>query len=572
MKKSFPKKFMVFALICSLVFTVIACSGSKNNEESSPSSSSASPSASTPAESSAAASETPSGDEPGWKSDTSPIKFDWYLNFAWFPNKWGVDPTSQYVTKKTGVDINFIVPAGNENEKLNSMIASGDLPDFITLGWWEEGVKKMVEGGLVEPLNKLAEEYDPYFFKVTDPAKLSWYTQPDGNVYGYPNASSSPKDFKTYSDNFLSNQTFVVRKDIYEAIGKPDMRTPEGFLNALKLAKEKFPEVNGQPLIPIGFHEFGDPGNYSFMDYGQDSSILANFLAIPREKDGKLYDRTSDPEFQKWLKVFRSANEDGLMAKDVFIDKRAQMEEKIAQGRYFAMLYQRTDFAAQQNVLFANDPNSVYIAIDGPANSSLAAPTLAGPGISGWTVTLISKKVKDKARAVKFLSYLISEEGQKDLYLGEKGVSYDTIDGKDQFLPEALNLMNTDRSAFDKKYGSSYTFWMLMDTNMNLQWAPPSVEPAKQLEDWTKGKLTSFSQYDLITPPATSQEGIDAQKISNLWGKALTKMLLAKSDEELDKIYADFIAQRDKTGYTAIEAYRQKKYEENVAKLQKFLE
>lgn len=43
-------------------------------------------------------------DQPGWEVDTSPITFDWYINFAWFPNKWGEDITSQYVTKKTGVN------------------------------------------------------------------------------------------------------------------------------------------------------------------------------------------------------------------------------------------------------------------------------------------------------------------------------------------------------------------------------------------------------------------------------------------------------------------------------------
>ncbi|WP_233567180.1 type 2 periplasmic-binding domain-containing protein [Cohnella endophytica] len=565
------RKWLAFAVIASLMITIVACSGSKNEPESSGTSSSTPSASSEPSESAENASASPSADEPGWKADTSPITFDWYLNFAWFPNKWGVDPTSQYVTKKTGVNINFIVPAGNENEKLNALIASNQLPDFITLGWWEDNVKKMVEGGLVESLTDLADQYDPYFFKVADPAKLSWYAQPDGKTYVYPNASSSPKDFQTYGTQFTSNQTFAVRKDIYEAIGKPDMRTPEGFLNALKLAKEKFPEVNGQPLIPIGFHEFGDSGNYSFVDMSQDSSYLSSFLALPREKDGKLYDRTTDPEFVKWLKVFRQANQDGLIAKDVFVDKRAQMEEKIAQGRYFAMLYQRTDFAAQQNVLFANDPNSVYIAVEGPANANMDAPTLAGPAISGWTVTLISKKVKDKERAIKFLSYLISEEGQKDLYLGEKGVSYDTIDGKDQFLPEAKTLMDTDRSAFDKKYGSSYTFWMLMDTNMNLQWAPPAVEPFKQLEDWTKGKTKSYSEFDLLNPPATSKEGINLTKISNEWGKVLPKLLLSKSDADFDQILSDFVAKRDKMGYADVQAYRQNLYEANVKKLAEFM-
>ncbi|WP_372662710.1 ABC transporter substrate-binding protein [Cohnella sp.] len=562
------KKWLSLAIIAALMVTIVAaCSGNNNEPAASIQSASSEPPA---ASASASASEQPVAEE-GWKADTSPIKFDWYLNFAWFPNKWGVDPTSQYITKKTGVELEFIVPAGNENDKLNAMIASGDLPDFITLGWWEEGVKKMVEGGLVESLTDLANEYDPYFFKVADPAKLSWYAQPDGKTYVYPNASSSPKDFQKFGTEFASNQTFAVRKDMYEAIGSPDMRTPEGFLNALKLAKEKFPEVNGQPLIPIGFHEFGDIGNYSFIDYQQDSSYLANFLALPREKDGKLYDRSTDPEFVKWLKVFRQANQDGLISKDVFVDKRAQMEEKISQGRYFAMLYQRTDFAAQQNVLFANDPNSVYIAVDGPANAQMDPPTLAGPAISGWTVTLISKKVKDKARAIKFLSYLISEEGQKDMYLGEKGVSYDTIDGKDQFKPEVLELMNKDRSAFDKQYGSSHTFWMLMDTNMNLQWAPPSVAPFKQLEDWTKGKTTSFSQYDLINPPANSKEGINATKIANEWGKILPKLLLSKSDADFDKTFNEFIEKRDKTGFADLMAYRQKMYEENVKKLAEFM-
>lgn len=564
------RKWLASAILASLMLSIVACSGNNNDNKQAESASAPPASSSAPAETTAA-SASPSEDEPGWKSDTSPITFDWYLNFAWFPNKWGVDPTSQYVTKKTGVNINFIVPAGNENEKLNAMIASNDLPDFITLGWWEENVKKMVEGGLVESLSDLAKEYDPYFFKVADPAKLSWYAQPDGKTYVYPNSSSSPKDFEKYGTQFTSNQTFVVRKDIYEAIGSPDMRTPEGFLNALKAAKEKFPEINGQPIIPIGFHEFGDSGNYSFIDMAQDSSYLSSFLALPREKDGKLYDRLTDPEFVKWLKVFRQANQDGLISKDVFVDKRAQMEEKIAQGRYFAMLYQRTDFAAQQNVLFANDPNSVYIAVDGPANANMDAPTLAGPGISGWTVTLISKKVKDKERAIKFLSYLISEEGQRDLYLGEKGVSYDTIDGKDQFLPEAKQLMDTDRSAFDKKYGSSFTFWMQQDTNMILQWQPPAVEPFKQLEDWTKGKTKSYSEFDLINPPATSKEGINLTKIANEWGQALPKLLLSKSDADFDAVFNDYVAKREKLGYADIQAYRQNLYEANLKKLAEFM-
>lgn len=550
------RKMMMLLMAVIMVLSLAACGSGKTGTEGEKN-----PNVDKPKEEAAKPAVTPSADEPGWKSDTSPITFDWYLNFAWFPNKWGVDPTSQYVTKKTGVNINFIVPAGNENEKLNTLIASGQLPDFITLGWWEDGVKKMIEGGLVLPLNKLAEEYDPYFIKVSDPDKLGWYSQPDGNVYGYPNSSSSPKDYEKYGDKYVSNQTFVVRKDIYEAIGSPDMRTPEGFLAALKAAKEKFPQVDGQPLIPLGLHEFTQTGNDSLEGY------IQNFLAIPRDKDGKLYNRETDPEYVAWMKTLRQANENGLLAKDIFIDKRAQMEEKIAQGRYFAMLYQRTDFAAQLGTLHQQDPNKVYIAVDGPANSQMDPPALNGPSISGWTVTLISKDVKDKGRAIKFLSYLMSEEGQKDLYLGEKGVSYDTINGKDQFLPEAFDLMNKDRSAFDKKYGSSFTFWMMQDTNITAQWAPESVEPYKQLEDWTRGKTVSVSAFDLLDPPNNSEEGIILTKIKDLRSKTLPKLLMAPSEAEFDKIWTDYIQKQEDLGLAKVQAYQQTKYEENKKKL-----
>lgn len=549
------KRSLLSLVALVVVVSTAACSSGTNNEKDK--------AANNKAE------ETPvvklTADQPGWKEDISPITFDWYLNFSWFANKWGVDPTSQYITKKTGVDINFIVPAGNEKEKLNTLIASGNLPDFITLDKGEDAIQKMIDGEMVLPLNKLADEYDPYFFTSSDAAKLSWYTKPDGNVYAYPNASSSPKDYEQYGDAYTSNQTFLVRKDMYEAIGKPDMRTPEGFLKALQMAKEKFGTVNGQPLIPLGLHEFTDTGNYSLEGY------IQNLLAIPKAKDGKIYDRSTDPEYVKWLKTIRQANEQGLLSKDVFIDKRPQMEEKLAQGRYFAMIYQYKDMEAQLSTLYANDPNSVYIAIDGPSNSNLDAPTLDGPGISGWTVTLISKNVKDKARAIRFMSYLNSEEGNKDLFLGEKGFSYDTIDGVDQFKPEALALLNSDRSAFDKQYGGSHTFWMLMNTNMTDQWAPKAVEPFKSIQDWTRGKTVSASEFELLNPTGNSPEGILNTKLGQELGKTLPKLLMAKSDAEFDTIWNEYQEKRKKDGLDKVTAFQQAKYEENVKKLAEFL-
>jgi putative aldouronate transport system substrate-binding protein len=484
---------------------------------------------------------------PGWKAAAAkPITFDWYINFAWFARSWGNDKTSQYITKKTGVNIRYIVPAGNEAEKLNSMIAGDALPDLITLGWWEGQVPMMIDAGLVLPLDELAKQYDPYFFKVASPAKLGWYQKADGHTYGYPNASYTPQDYATYKGQLYSNETFLVRKDIYEAIGKPDMSTPDGFLAGLRAAKAKFGAVNGQPLIPLGMSEFGEVGCATLEGYLQD------FLAVPYEKDGKFYDRNLDPDYLRWLKVFRQAHSEGLIATDVFTDKRSQMEEKVTQGRYFAMLFQNWDLQSAQQNRYAADPNSVYIAVDGPKNAKKSAPTLGGDGISGWTITLISKKCKDPARAIQFLSYLLSEEGQMDITFGEKGVTWDMANGAPALLPEPANLKATDNNAFETVWGAQNTHWMLMDTAMQKKWGTVFPPALRQPQEWTKPYVQSFAAYTNVPLVPGSDEAMIADEVARKWGQTLPALIRAKTEVEFDGLWTAWVQFKKDKGYQKV--------------------
>ena len=141
----------------------------------------------------------------------------WYINFSWFNTDWGNNIVSKAITKKTKCNINFITPTGNPNEKLDSMIASDSLPDLITLGWWEPEISQMINDKKVYALDKLADEYDTYFYNVVNEQVVKWHSRSDGHLYGYPNSACSPSDYEKY-DNLASNEAFLVRKDIYEAI------------------------------------------------------------------------------------------------------------------------------------------------------------------------------------------------------------------------------------------------------------------------------------------------------------------------------------------------------------------
>lgn len=485
------------------------------------------------------------GTAPAWRDYADePVTLEWYINFSWFATPWGENLVSGTITEETGVNINFVTPIGNETEKLNALISADSLPDLITLGWWEPQVNEMVDAGMVYALNELADAYDPYFWEVSDPAVVSWYTRDDGNIYEYPNSSVTPQDVEE-NEGLGGNQTFLVRKDIYEAIGSPDMTTPESFAAAVKEAARLFPEVEGGALIPIGAHVFDNEGNVSFDKY------LMNFLAVPWEKDGKFYDRYTDPEYIRWLKVFRQLGEEGYLANDIFVDTRTQMEEKLSEGRYFCMLYQYTDMVSQQKALYAKNPDSIYLAVEGPKNAAGDDPEIPTTSMNGWTVTLISKNCQHPERAIAFLDYLMSEHGQMLTYLGVEGETYDMVEGKPVLKQEVKELLDTDRVTYDRIYGADDAYWMLQDNVMQLAWKQESSPAVAQLEDWARQYVVYNGQYD-ITLPAGSKEAEADDKITKLWSETLPRLLLAPSEEEFDAILKEFTEKREALGFSEV--------------------
>lgn len=473
-----------------------------------------------------------------------PVTLEWYVNFTWYNTPWGGNLVSDTITENTGVTIRFLSPIGNEEEKFNAMISSDTLPDIITLGWWENAVDVMIDKGMVYALNELADEYDAYFWEVADETKVSWYTREDGNIYCYPNSSYVPADYETY-ENIGSNQTFLVRKDIYEAIGSPDMTTPEGFADAVRAAAAAFPETDGYPLIPIGAHSFTNTGCVSFDQY------LQNFLAVPYEVDGKYNDRYTDPDYIEWLKTFRQLGEEGYLKEDIFIDQRTQMEEKLARGQYFCMIYQRTDMVNEQSILYASHPERIYMAVDGPRNREGDDPVLPGAGINGWTVTLISKNCEHPDRAIQLFSYLMSEEGQMLTYLGVEGVTYDMAEGYPVVKEEVKELLRTDRSAYDSLYGADDTYWMFQDNAKQLEWRQPLTEPNGQLEEWTYPYSHYLAQYEINFDRSTEAGDADV-KVKELWSKTLPALLLASTEEEFDEILEEFVRKREELGYSLV--------------------
>lgn len=490
------------------------------------------------------------------------VNLSWYINFSWFTTDWGNNMVSKAITETTGCNIKFVTPAGDPNEKLDAMIASDTLPDIITLGWWEPEISQIINEKKVYALDTLADKYNTYFYKVINNEVANWHKSDDGHLYKYPNSACAPSDYEKY-DTLASNETFLVRKDIYEAIGSPDMTTPEGFVRAVEKAAEMFPTIDGKEMIPVGCTEFNEIGCDSFDNY------LFDFLAVPyTDKNGNAIDRIKNKDYVAWLKAYNKLGRKGLLKDEIFLDSRIQMSEKINNGQYFCMIYQYTDMADQEKNLYSKNPDSIYIAVDGPKNLKGDDYTLPGTSVNGWTVTLISKNCKNPDKAIELLTYLLSEDGQKMTWLGVEGKTWDyNEDGIPEMKDDVKKILYTDRAKFDEKYGADSCYWMMQNDTLSSQWIKDDDNnPVTQLKQWTYPYTTYVGQYT-ITFDSDSKIGKVKNSIDKIWGETLPKLLLAKSDKEFDSIYQSYLKIRYKTGYKKVLAALTEQMNKNIKKL-----
>ena len=497
-------------------------------------------------------------DGPGWKQDTSPITFTMLIADSSFTQKWGEDPVSRAVTEKTGVTLDISIPnTTDSSDLLATLIAANDLPDII-LASSEQAWADFIDGGLVYSLDELAQKYDPEFYNVVSEEIVNWHRHADGNLYWYPVYAWDSEHIEEYGEYMTGYYSYFVRKDIYEGIGSPDLRTPEGFLDALRKVKEKYPTINGQPVQMLGTYEFGETGSWTF------DELLQNCLNIPYEVDNKWIDRRTDPEYRKWIGVFRQAYEEGLISETMMVDTWDQTKERLARGEYFSMLGMQDDFTTTFAALAAEDPNSTYIPVDPPANAALDDPLFTAGSIKGWLKFGISKNCEDPERAIRFLTYLLSEEGQQDFYLGIEGETYETVDGVDQLKPEVLAAEREGWGSV-RKYGAGTTWHVFKQPNIVAQWQYQNVD------DEEVTVMTPFKEYfrrvGCVPMLYTSGVSLDAntpendiQNQMNLkFGELLPKMIMAESEEALDALWKEYDDYAESIDYqSALDALTEK--------------
>lgn len=492
-------------------------------------------------------------EKPAWQLDKKEEVTDltWYVNADWWNTDFGKDIVTKKIKEDLNINIKFIT---GDDTKLNTFFAGGDMPDLLTVFDSNSPVVNKAATWAM-PLNDLAEKYDPYFNKVAAADTMHWFQQADGKTYGYPNYSNTQADYD--SGNIPAKTAFIIRKDVYEALGNPVMGTPEQFQSVMKQIKEKFPS-----LIPFGFNAIGE-GTGSLGDALQD------FIGVPLEtENGEFYDRNLDEDYLTWLKTLNAVYRDGNISDDSFADDGTAFEEKVKSGKYAAMLLDGTpQQGGNLQIYMSDNEGKEYIAIDGPQSTKGNEPTLNQSGITGWMINFISKDAKDPAKAMQIFTYLLSEEGQMLMNYGVEGETFKKkADGTVEFLPAVKDMQLHNADQFKKDYRLGEFMFFGHDRHKALS-ADAFPEAIKQMQAWGKGKLTPHFILENINPNLGTPEARALSAINTKWNSTLVSMLRSKDDASFEGALAAYESFLEENRWTDIVKIRSEKMKQNKEKL-----
>ncbi len=150
------------------------------------------------------------------------------LNESWFIKK---------LEEVTGINIELIVmPSSTKVEKLNAMIAGGDLPDVIGSMTTQQAANDLAMQGAFATVEDYIDKLPNFKRQYVDNKENSWifdaYAAPDGKLYGY------------YGYDWMRdiNHTFMYRKDIFDKHGIKMWTNNDEFYQVLKKLKELYPD------------------------------------------------------------------------------------------------------------------------------------------------------------------------------------------------------------------------------------------------------------------------------------------------------------------------------------------
>ncbi len=513
-----------------------------------------------------------------WEKDTSPVTFSAFIDYDWYAvDTWGGEVCDE-ITRLTGVSLDVTKSA--DRQVLSVQLAAQELSDIV---FTDNLPQRFEDPDVCYRWDELAAEHCPEFFDLVDPLEVINNTAADGHVYTF---KTHYKDEADYADenaigNF-TNATIVYRADIANKLGiATPFTTVEGFEEALYTVKENAADYGVQ--IVFNMHPSW-------------AEILSYWMGCPQnnaqwdEESKSIKLRFRD---EKWLEYYKLLNKwyrDGLLAADYLGVRPEDFFSRNESNVSFAASYNWGYAKTLNQKLRDNNAGGKYDDLSQPV-WALIEGGLTYKGVdglqevsydygTGWSSCFISSNCENPGRAICYMEFLKSPQGDQLTQWGIEGVHFDLVDG--------LPVTREDYKARPtEQKESSYTgigpwYFQGSDRYEGIPNGPASVLNA--IDEWaaydaqcdvndrTIKKAACYNDKNPAMSFARVESDDDEMamytKITDEWTKAVAAMVTAESEAACEQAWNDFQAYMVSNGLEAVEAKMTERYVENLKRYQ----
>lgn len=486
-------------------------------------------------ETGSAAEASSSGETADDADDKSPITFE-YFNADGKNGNWD-NPVAKAITEATGVTLDVSYPVasqGDAKEDVALMIANDEYPDMI---YAKGSATDLYQAGALIDMTDLIEKYGPNIKKMygAEMEKLKW-SQDDPGIYQLSYAGVNQKTLTTGGSCQIQ----------WAALKENDYKYPKTLDEYEKMIKRY---LAAHPKTEDGLDMIGITMSASdwhwMITLGNPAGLIAdaspdNGQWIIDDEYNVHYKHVTDEEkeYFKWL--CRMYNE-GILDPNFATQTDDDYIAKVASGRVVAITDAEWHYSQCEATLVADGKvDQTYVGLPVTLREDQVEKALLYQGTTvGWGIG-ITKSCEDPVRAIKFLDYLCSDEGQILYHWGIEGENYFLDDdGQPYRTDEEVAKAQSDPDYAKNTGIDNYTGFPIYGTGSysedGFPYTPTTKESVIANYNTAEKEGCEAMGFEMLTDMFAQPEEFDLLPYSALWAYQQPQEL-AEKQTILDEI------------------------------------
>lgn len=467
--------------------------------------------------------------------DKSPITFE-YFNTDGKNGNWD-NPVAKAITEATGVTLDVSYPVasqGDAKEDIALMIANDEYPDMI---YAKGSATDLYQAGALIDMTDLIEKYGPNIKKMygAEMEKLKW-SQDDPGIYQLSYAGVNQKTLTTGGSCQIQ----------WAALKENDYKYPKTLDEYEKMIKSY---LAAHPKTEDGLDMIGITMSASdwhwMITLGNPAGLIAdaspdNGQWIIDDEYNVHYKHVTDEEkeYFKWL--CRMYNE-GILDPNFATQTDDDYIAKVASGRVVAITDAEWHYSQCEATLVADGKvDQTYVGLPVTLREDQVEKALLYQGTTvGWGIG-ITKSCEDPVRAIKFLDYLCSDEGQILYHWGIEGENYFLDDdGQPYRTDEEVAKAQSDPDYAKNTGIDNYTGFPIYGTGSysedGFPYTPTTKESVIANYNTAEKEGCEAMGFEMLTDMFAQPEEFDLLPYSALWAYQQPQEL-AEKQTILDEI------------------------------------